>query len=92
MCGWALAPLDRKSQKKHRAGGAVFLNCPRCGLSIRRRVDWLHVEHCPRCIGRAGIAVKLFVSARPSPEWYRDGPTADAAQAEGTTTRPGRSK
>ena len=47
----------------------VYLNCPRCGLSIRRRTEWLTVEHCPRCLGRSRIAVELFLSSRPSSEW-----------------------
>jgi hypothetical protein len=47
----------------------MYLNCPRCGLSIRRRAEWLTVEHCPRCLGRSRIAVELFVSSRPSSEW-----------------------
>ena len=39
-----------------------LLNCPRCGLSIRPKVSWLTVEHCPRCIARARIPVKLLSS------------------------------
>lgn len=46
----------------------VYLNCPRCGLSIRRRIEWLTVEYCPRCIGRARIPVGLFTSNRPAGE------------------------
>ena len=63
------------------ADAAVYLNCPRCGLSIRRRVDWLTVEHCPRCVGRAGLLVDLFVSARPNVDWYRQRPEPDANPA-----------
>jgi hypothetical protein len=62
------------------ASGAVFLNCPRCGLSIRRPADRLTLEDCPRCAGRAGIAVRLFVSARPAVSWHRDGPAPQAEQ------------
>jgi hypothetical protein len=25
-----------------------FLNCPRCGVSVRRKVSWLTVEYGPR--------------------------------------------
>ena len=65
--GALMAGDDRRT----RVGG-VFLNCPRCGLSIRRRVESLAFEHCPRCVGRAGIPVPLIVSARPPVSWHRD--------------------
>ncbi len=55
-----------------RSAGAVFLNCPRCGLSVRRRFESLMLEHCPRCIGRAGISVRMFVTERPAIQWHRD--------------------
>jgi hypothetical protein len=38
---------------------AVDLVCPRCGLSIRPRLRWLTVEHCPRCIAYARIPVRM---------------------------------
>jgi len=75
-----MAGDDRQSS----ADGAVFFNCPRCGLSIRRRVEWHALEHCPRCAGRAGIAVQLFVSARPAVSWHRDGPAPDDEQPRRT--------
>ena len=60
-------------------GSSSFLNCPRCGLSIRPKVSWLAVEHCPRCIARARIPVKLFSSTLPAAELYPEGavPTAE---------------
>ena len=45
-----------------------LLGCPRCGLSIRPRASCLVIEYCPRCIARAGIAVRLLSSAAPWPE------------------------
>lgn len=63
--GWSMSAMTGQ------VGGAVFLNCPRCGLSLRRRVDWLTVEYCPRCIGRAEIPVKLFVCTRPADDWHQ---------------------
>ena len=45
-----------------------FLNCPRCGLSIRQSGRWLTIEHCPRCIARARLAVNLFSSPLPAVE------------------------
>jgi hypothetical protein len=44
---------------------ATQLNCPRCGFSIKLRASWLTVEHCPRCIARSGIAVRLFALPLP---------------------------
>jgi len=38
---------------------ALLLRCPRCGLSIRPRARWLAVEHCPRCLARARLPVRL---------------------------------
>jgi hypothetical protein len=43
-----------------------YLNCSRCGLSIRPR--FLAVEHCPRCIARSRIAVPMFRSTLPARE------------------------
>jgi hypothetical protein len=49
---------------------ADYLNCPRCGLTITPRADWLCIEHCPRCIARRRVLVKLFASALPAAELY----------------------
>jgi hypothetical protein len=40
-----------------------FLICPRCGLSIKPRADWLTVEYCPRCIARAGSGPFVYLRA-----------------------------
>jgi hypothetical protein len=50
-----------------------FLNCPRCGLSIRSKARGSRIEHCPRCMGRASIQVELFSSPLPPAELYREG-------------------
>lgn len=52
---------------------ASFLNCPRCGLSIRPKVKLFTIEYCPRCIARARIPVRLFSSALPTVDLYADG-------------------
>ena len=52
---------------------AIFLNCPRCGLSIRPKARWMTVEHCPRCLARARVAVKMFSSPLPTAALYREG-------------------
>ena len=55
--------------------GAIYLNCPRCGLTMTPRASRLTVEHCPRCMARNGIPVGLFASTLPTGELY----AADAA-------------
>lgn len=45
-------------------------NCPRCGLSIRVKVEWLSIEHCPRCMARSRVAVDMFTSTLPASELY----------------------
>ncbi|MGB0092460.1 MAG: hypothetical protein WBP81_08000 [Solirubrobacteraceae bacterium] len=73
------------------ARAVSFLNCPRCGLSIRPKTSWLTIEHCPRCIARARIPIKLFSSPLPTTELYRAGfaPNASATtdQAAGPAAR-----
>jgi hypothetical protein len=66
-------------------GMSSFLNCPRCGLSIRPKVCWMTVEHCPRCIARARIAVKLLSSTLRAEEPCREG-WVPAAGQPGVTT------
>jgi Zn-finger nucleic acid-binding protein len=66
--------------------GTAFLNCPRCGLSIRRKSESMNIENCPRCLARAQLPVRLFVSARPTIEWYREG-SAPYAERRDTARR-----
>jgi hypothetical protein len=74
---------DRAASRR----AAPFLNCPRCGLSIRPKARWLTVEHCPRCLARARVAVKMFSSPLPAAELYREGgaPRADGSSASATS-------
>jgi hypothetical protein len=44
------------------------MNCLRCGLVIRLRVAWLTLEHCPRCVAKAGVVIPMSVSDGP-PTW-----------------------
>jgi hypothetical protein len=69
---------------------APFSNCPRCGLSIRPKARWMVVEHCPRCLARARVAVKMFSSPLRAAELYEEGhaPEADGRGAP-TTNRSG---
>ena len=61
--------------------GAQYLNCPRCGLTIRPRVA---VEHCPRCLALRRTAVAMFASTLPADELYGErAPTAADEQTEG---------
>jgi hypothetical protein len=63
-----------------------FLNCPRCGLSIRPKARGSKIEHCPRCMARASIQVKLFSSPLPPAELYRKGSAPRAEGSEVTST------
>ena len=49
----------------------MYLNCPRCGLSIAPRAEWLQIEHCPRCLARSRTLVELFASTLPTEALYR---------------------
>ncbi len=42
-----------------------YMNCPRCGLSIRLRASYLIMERCPRCLARRQAVVQMYVSDRP---------------------------
>jgi hypothetical protein len=44
------------------AAAAVHLTCPRCGLGIKPRSEWLAIEYCPRCIARSRRLVRLSSS------------------------------
>ena len=54
------------------AAGWSYLRCPRWGLGIQPRVSWLAIEHCPRCVAQARIAVRLVSSPLPTPQHYQD--------------------
>jgi hypothetical protein len=69
--------------------GSLFLNCPRCGLSIRPRARWLAIEHCPRCMARAQIPVSLFASPLPSAELYPEGSAPDVERRGATINQRG---
>ena len=52
-----------------------YTNCPRCGLMRALRFDQVAWESCPRCKGRDGIDVPVYVTGR------RLWPPPTAAQA-----------
>ena len=56
---------------------APYLNCPRCGLTIRPTVA---VEHCPRCLALRRTAVTMFASTLPADELYGENATPAADQ------------
>jgi hypothetical protein len=66
-----------------------YLNCPRCGLSIRVRLPWLAMTHCPRCIARAHTAVELFGSDVSASIVYANGSLPVAGTFTAPMTRPG---
>ena len=47
------------------ATAVSFMNCPRCGLSIRLRASYLALERCPRCLARRGEVNALYISEQP---------------------------
>ncbi len=51
----------------------LYLTCPRCGLSMKPRQRWLAIQHCPRCLARSRIPVRLFSSPLPAHELYAEG-------------------
>ena len=63
-----------------------FLNCPRCGLSLRPRVSWLTIEQWLRCMARARIPITLLSSPLPTIERYGGG---FAPSAQSPANRPG---
>jgi hypothetical protein len=65
------------SQSRPSRVGLLHLNCPRCGLTITPRMAWLTIEHCPRCMARAGRAVPLFCSPLPASQLYAAGAAPD---------------
>src|SRR5947209_20312566 len=82
--GLELRPAMRHLQTREPAfdgAGTLHLNCPRCGLTITPKADWLTIEHCPRCIARSGLPVRLFASTLPTDELY-------AAEAAPGAARP----
>lgn len=42
-----------------------MFRCPRCGLRLNPRVDYLTLRHCPRCLGR-GRLVEMIEMSRNS--------------------------
>ena len=69
-----------------RARASSFLNCPRCELSARRKTRLLRIEYCPRWTAPARIPVRLFSSAPPTVEMYREGSMPHAEQPGVPTT------
>jgi hypothetical protein len=44
-----------------------YLNCPRCGLSLRTHPDQGPVPTCPRCRGQVGLTVPMYETKRLRP-------------------------
>jgi hypothetical protein len=59
-----------------------YLNCSRCGLSLRIRFAVLEPENCPRCLARSRVAQPLF----RSPLTFRELTAADGDTGGGTAT------
>ena len=54
-----------------------FMKCPRCGLSVGLRVQYLTLQRCPRCAAKAGVSVPMTITEQDStpagPERVRAG-------------------
>jgi Bacterial regulatory proteins, luxR family len=67
---WGTPPT--RAHRSQSPRGPMFLNCPRCRLSIEPRRPWLAIEHCPRCLACARLRVPLFSSPLPPSELYHE--------------------
>ena len=38
-----------------------YMKCPQCGLSVGLRVQYLTLQHCPRCVAKRGISVPMTI-------------------------------
>jgi hypothetical protein len=66
---------------------ASYLDCPRRGVSIRRKARRLAIEQGPWCMVFARIQIKLLSSALPAAELCRDGLAQRADQRRIATIR-----
>ena len=69
----------------------LYQHCPRCRLAIRCRASYLALEHCPRCLGRAGILTVMFTSPLNAIELRAaetEGEPAISAQAAREAAQP----
>jgi hypothetical protein len=67
----------------------LLWNCPRCGLSITPRVRWLAIEHCPRCMARAHLPVRLISSPPATGTVHPQRSTLTNRQGAWTTDQSG---
>ena len=59
-----------------------YMNCPRCGLTLGLRAPFLTLEHCPRCLARAGAAIPMYLSEQPpTPSVVTVAPAQDPSPA-----------
>jgi hypothetical protein len=67
------AVVMQQREQPQSSAGESFLNCPRCGLTIKVRASWLAIRFCPRCLARSQSVVELFSSALPAEVLYAEG-------------------
>jgi hypothetical protein len=84
--GWSIKPTEPTSDPSR---AMRYLNCPRCGLTIRPKVLWIARRHCPRCQARGGTLVELFSSRLPAAALYADDSLPRANGANGRKPRSG---
>jgi anti-sigma B factor antagonist len=59
----------------------AYMNCPRCGLSVRLRAAFLTLERCPRCLAKAGISVPMQITESRRRHRPSQSPTDDGRPA-----------
>lgn len=73
---------------RHRASAATvfyrrmaYMNCPRCGLTVRLQAAFLALERCPRCLARTGLSVPMQLSEGPRRQRPSRAPSGDGRSA-----------
>jgi hypothetical protein len=89
--GVALEPRSSWTGDAMTDCGSAFLNRPRCGLSIRRKVSWLAVKYRPRCMAHARTPLELFSSTLSAAVLYPEGAVQNPGHQGVTTTISARS-
>lgn len=74
MHGTAARPDHPTAKPTSATGWMPALSCGHCGFSIRPRAGFLRVEHCPRCLAKRRVAVRLREDDESEPR-----PTVDEA-------------
>jgi hypothetical protein len=67
-----------RSNPSFRSELIVFMNCPKCGLSVRLISPHMPLDRCPRCLVRRRQVVEMRVTADLD---YQSSARPDSSQA-----------